>query len=228
MTDTIPEVISPPVSDTVPNDGIEQGKNDDTVPPDSSSIAPELFDPSLQSLSSGIMQTISARQAPDDENRGRGRPKGATKYASPEEAKEAKRSRDRARSKARYGKAEGLDAENETAQEFEPEAKPQPAANGLPNEALGAAAVMIVGTMDMLLLAITDNEYRAPDDMRKLYIQSWVNYLKTVGKEPPPWLMVTIMSGAYCLPAIQTPAAQSKWAKVKANVRGWWAAKFGG
>ena len=93
--------------------------------------------------------------------------------------------------------------------------------------ATNAAAMMIVGTMDMLLHAVSEGEYTPPEKMRKDYLTCWENYLRSVGKEPPPWVLVTLMSFGYAAPAFQTPAATGKFERFGNKIKGWWVARFG-
>jgi hypothetical protein len=129
--------------------------------------------------------------------RGRGRPKGR-KNEQPDDAPEAVKNEDTL---------------------FQAGAIPQGATN--------AAAVMIVGTMDMLLHAVSEGEYTAPERMRKDYLTAWENYLRSVGKEPPPWVLVTLMTFGYAAPAFQTPAATGKFERFTNRLKGWWVARFG-
>jgi hypothetical protein len=205
--------------DSVPGDEVKTGENlapvvdeksNDILPISEPASEPEkiipLFD--VGALSAHAAPSSEAIM-PKPETRGR-----KSKYATQEERDAAKKLQDKIRRAGGTEKATAVLA-----------AAPPMV---IPPEAYKFSAEMIVSTMDMVLLAVSDNQYKASDEVRRNYLRAWVNYLETVGKEPPPWVMLIIMSGAYAMPALSTPAGQSKMDKGINKIKAWWVARFGG
>jgi hypothetical protein len=212
---TAPEVVA---ADAAPGDETATNKQDNAGTSALSSAENSInsFDPS--SVAANATAFIASIGSTESTPR-RGRP-----LKSDEDKAEAKRARDR----ARYQKKTGNAAPEPEAEQPKNEAPKQeyiPA--GIPAQAFEAAAVLIVSTMDMLLAAISDGEYRAAKELREAYIAAWAGYLKTTGKEPPPWLIVSAMSAAYTLPAFNTEPAKNKWEKFTNKFKGWWVGRFG-
>jgi hypothetical protein len=187
-------------------------------------------------------QNLFVDEQPGTAYQARAETRGRKKTLSPAEAdrreKERKKKyRERLRQKAQaegvsYTDASkgGLGGKPEATPD-EPDAeyiRASAATLNIPPEAYAATATMIVGTMDMLLSAISENEYRAPDELRENYKLAWSNYLKSTGKEPPAWLMLSIMSFAYCAPALNTAPAKSKFDRATSRIKAWFHARKGG
>jgi hypothetical protein len=192
---------SPETPATVPNES-STDVNNAIAPPDVSTaeIVPALFSPGAFTRHDGLDFD------PADVD-------------MPKAAQEPKRGR---------GRPKGRKAEQAESAAQEPEQAKMDFVGAIPDGATNAAAVMIVGTMDMLLHAISEGEYTAPDKMRKNYLMAWENYLRSIGKEPPPWVLVTLMTVGYASPAFQTPAATGKFERFTNKLKGWWVSRFGG
>jgi hypothetical protein len=218
MTDSAPEVST---VDTAPADAQQTGS--ETTPenkPASSVVeSANTFDPA-----SVVVNTGGA----DAPRRGRPR-KDAGQPAQESEAarKAAKRQRDREyRERMKNGTAGTGHTQQDTQR---PDSAPGgdfiPATSS--PELLKVAAVMVVGSIDTILAGLSDGEYIATPEARAAYIQVWIDYLRSTGKEPPPWLMLIIASTGYVGAAFNYPATQSKFTKLKNRISGWWVKKFG-
>lgn len=165
-----------------------------------------LFDPdSIGGAGDTSPDTCLSMPVPGEKPETRGRPK---KYATVEEAEAAKKERDRLR---RGGS----------------EKKIFPAQSVAPSLTHLASAAAIVGTVDMVLTAVSSGEYSADNSLRSSYTEAWAKYLEQTGKEPPPWVMVLLMSGAYAAPAFATRAGQSKLTTVVNKIKAMWVRRFG-
>jgi hypothetical protein len=224
MNDASPDSVA---ATAAPSDAATTEEQDTTANTALSSNANSVveFNPSTVASNARVLLDSMTTEPAPEKSESRGRPR---KFADADEAKEAKRARDRARYEKKAGKApdnvSGSDAE--TAREPKAPASPAPVAT-MPPQAFEAAASLIVSTMDMVLAAISDGEYRAEDELRSAYTSAWVGYLKSTGKEPPPWVIVSVMSAAYTLPAMNTAPAKSKWEKLTNKIKSLWVGRFG-
>jgi hypothetical protein len=148
------------------------------------------------------------------ENRGRKK-----KYATPEEAAAAEAERKR---QWRINKQKGG-----TQPEDANKLLGQIAVNPMSATAkLGARTVVF--SLDTFKAVISNRECPVDEQGRAQLIAVWEQYLLETGKQPPAWIMVTILSCAYVVPAFDTPTAKSRLSGMIAYIRGWWAKKFGG